>query len=107
MKVSYGESVVVPTGIAAAIPHGYVGLVKPRSGWAVKFGIDTMAGVIDADFRGEINVILTKQTPGTFDLVHGDRIAQLVVVPVMLESVEVITLGDTKRGSGGFGSTGV
>ena len=106
MNVSFGESVIVPTGIAAAIPHGYVGLVKPRSGWAAKFGIDTMAGVIDADFRGEMNVILTKQTPGTFDLVHGDRIAQLVVVPVMLESVEVITLGDTQRGVGGFGSTG-
>ena len=106
MSVSFGESIAVPTGIAAAIPHGWAGFVKPRSGWAVKFSIDTMAGVIDSDFRGEINVILTKESPGVYMINDGDRIAQLVVMPVMLDSVEVETLGDTDRGTGGFGSTG-
>ena len=104
--VSFGESITVPTGIAAAIPKKWVGLVKPRSGWAVKYGIDTMAGVIDSDYRGEICVILTKETPGTVSFEDGERIAQLIVVPVMLDSVEVTELGDTDRGESGFGSTG-
>lgn len=106
--VVFGHQTTVPTGIAVAIPHGYVGLVKPRSGLAVKFGIDTMAGVIDAGFRGEVNVILTceKSGPG-IDIAKGERIAQLIVVPVMLDSVEVTTLGDTDRGENGFGSTGI
>lgn len=102
-----GEYAVINTGIAAAIPRGWVGIIKPRSGWAVKNGIDTMAGVIDSDYRGEIKVILTKHNTGQFCVNDGDRIAQLVVVPCMIESVEVIALGDTDRGIAGFGSTGV
>lgn len=106
VTVSFGQVVKIPTGIAAAIPHGYVGLVKPRSGWAVKYSVDTMAGVIDADFRGEINVIMTLESPGVHKIFDEDRIAQLVVVPVMLDSTEVESLGDTDRGADGFGSTG-
>jgi dUTP pyrophosphatase len=106
LAVSGGDYAVINTNIALAIPDGYVGLIKPRSGWAVKNGIDTMAGVIDSDFRAAIKVIITKHDAGTFWVNPGDRIAQLVVVPVMLQSVEVQTLGDTVRGSNGFGSTG-
>lgn len=106
IEVAGGTYVVIDTNIGVAIPSGYVGLIKPRSGWAVKNGIDTMAGVIDSDYRGEIKVILTKHDCGAFFVNPEDRIAQLVVVPVMLDSVEVTVLGDTQRGNNGFGSTG-
>ena len=101
-----GDYVTVKTGIAAAIPAGWVGLVQARSGWAVKNGIIKMAGVIDSDYRGEIAVILTKAGAGEFYINAGDRIAQLVVTPYMGESEEVYSLDDTDRGANGFGSTG-
>ena len=101
-----GEYVTVPTGIAAAIPAGWVGLVQARSGWAVKNGIIKMAGVIDSDYRGEIAVILTKAGKGEFHINAGDRIAQLVVTPFMGDSEEVYSLDETERGANGFGSTG-
>ncbi len=104
--VSAGDYVVIDTKIAVAIPAGYVGLIQPRSGWAVKNGIDKMAGVIDSDYRGEIKVILTKHSAGDFSINHGDRIAQLVVVPAMLDNCTVDELDETDRGAGGFGSTG-
>ena len=98
---------VVPTGIAMAIPDGFVGLVWPRSGLACKHGVQTLAGVIDSDYRGEIKVALTTCTKTTMRIDQGDRIAQLLIVPVsMLECVEVGNLDDTGRGAGGFGSTG-
>lgn len=106
VEISGGTYAVIDTKIGVAIPDGYVGLIKPRSGWAVKNGIDTMAGVIDSDYRGEIKVILTKHDTGVFVVNQYDRIAQLVVVPVVLNSVEVTVLGGTIRGIGGFGSTG-
>lgn len=106
-EVKGGDYCTIDTRISVAVPEGFVGLIKPRSGWAIKNGIDTMAGVIDSDYRGEIRVILTKHDCGSFTVNHGDRIAQLIVVPVMLESVEVETLGSTERGKSGFGSTGV
>ena len=105
--VKGGNYEVIDTAIAVAIPEGYVGLILPRSGWAVKNGIDKMAGVIDSDYRGEIKVILTKHDDGVFIVNHGDRIAQLVVVPFVGESEVVEDLDDTKRGANGFGSTGV
>ena len=98
---------VVPTGIAMAIPDGFVGLVWPRSGLACKHGVQTLAGVIDSDYRGEIKVALTTCTKTTMSINQGDRIAQLLIMPVsMLECVEVGSLDDTERAASGFGSTG-
>ena len=98
---------VVPTGIAMAIPDGFVGLVWPRSGLACKHGVQTLAGVIDSDYRGELKVALTTCTKTTMRIEQGDRIAQMLIVPVsMLECVEVDSLDDTERGAAGFGSTG-
>ena len=98
---------VVPTGIAMAIPDGFVGLVWPRSGLACKHGVQTLAGVIDSDYRGEIKVALTTCHRTSFSVASGDRIAQMLIVPVsMLQCTEVDSLDDTARGAGGFGSTG-
>ena len=98
---------VVPTGIAMAIPDGFVGLVWPRSGLACKHGVQTLAGVIDSDYRGEIKVALTTCTKTTVRINKGDRVAQLLIMPVsMLQCIEVNSLDDTERGDGGFGSTG-
>ena len=101
---------MVPTGIAVAIPNGHAGLVAPRSGLAARSGISVVngPGVVDAGFRGEINVILINQGSEPVVFSRGDRIAQLVVVPVSLpEFVEVETLPDSVRGDGGFGSSGL
>lgn len=99
---------VVPTGIAMAIPDGFVGLVWPRSGLACKYGVQTLAGVIDSDYRGELKVAITTCTKTTMSINQGDRIAQLLIVPVsMLQCVEVGSLDDTGRGACGFGSTGI
>ncbi|NND84402.1 MAG: dUTP diphosphatase [Acidimicrobiia bacterium] len=104
-----GARSLVPTGLAVAIPEGYAGLVVPRSGLAVRHGIGVVngPGLIDAGYRGELKVILVNhgEEPVSFD--RGERIAQLVVVPVLVgEVVEVDELPDTDRGAGGFGSTG-
>lgn len=107
VSVAGGSYTAIDTNIAVAIPTGHVGLIKPRSGWAIKNGIDTMAGVIDSDFRGGIKVIITKHDAGEFWINPGDRIAQLIVVPICVGSAEVTVLGGTTRGSDGFGSTGV
>jgi dUTP pyrophosphatase len=100
----------VATGIALAIPHGFEGQVRPRSGLALKHGVTVLnaPGTIDADYRGEVKVILINHGSEPFRIARGDRIAQLVVAPVApvhFERVEV--LPDTARGEGGFGSTGV
>ncbi len=100
----------VATGIALAIPEGYEGQVRPRSGLALKHGVTVLnaPGTIDADYRGEVKVILINHGREPFRIARGDRIAQLVVAPVSasrFERVEALT--DTARGSGGFGSTGV
>ncbi len=100
---------MIPTGIAVAIPAGYAGLVAPRSGLAARKGISVVngPGVVDAGFRGEINAILINHGPGDVSLRRGDRIAQLIVVPVAeAELVEVDVLPDSQRGAGGFGSSG-
>jgi len=101
---------MVPTGIAVAIPVGSVGLVAPRSGLAARHGLSVVngPGVIDAGFRGEVNVILINHGDNAVELARGDRIAQLVVVPVTsTELVEVDELPESDRGAGGFGSTGL
>tara|TARA_R110002153_G_scaffold25210_6_gene80199 strand:+ start:487 stop:915 length:429 start_codon:yes stop_codon:yes gene_type:complete len=108
-RVHFGQVASISTGIAVAIPDGFVGLIKPRSGLAVSRGVDTMAGVIDSDYRGEIRVVMTVHSTDIvpFRVERGERIAQLVVVPVMLDATEVDELDYTLRGSEGFGSTGV
>ena len=99
---------VVATDLSIALPPGTYGRVAPRSGLAVKFGIDVGAGVIDQDFRGPVGVVLFNHTDKDFDVKQGDRIAQLILERIAIADVaEVDELDDTKRGSGGFGSTGV
>lgn len=104
-----GQRCLVPTGLAVAIPTGYEIQVRPRSGMAIKHGITLVnsPGTIDADYRGEIGVILINHGSETFTINPGDRIAQLVVAPVcQADLVEVEQLSETTRGSGGFGHTG-
>jgi len=103
-----GERMMIPTSIEVAIPEGYVGLVKPRSGLAKKFGIDTMAGVIDSDYRGQIHVILINHGTAIWKFEAGERIAQLLVVKLHpANSLTVVSeLPETERGDDGFGSTG-
>jgi len=101
-----GEVTKVMTGLACAIPDGYLGLIKPRSGLAAKWGINVLGGVIDSDYRGELIVLLTKHTAMPFDIHPGERIAQLIVVPCMNQCMEVGDLDSTTRGVNGFGSTG-
>lgn len=106
-----GERALVPTGIAVAIPHGFVGLVHPRSGLALKHGISMVntPGTIDSGYRGEIAVILINHDPKeAFQINRGDRIAQLVIQSVeTAELIEVSELPSSERGEGGFGSSGV
>ncbi len=105
-----GERVAVPTGLAVAIPDGWVGLVHPRSGLARRHGL-TVAnapGTIDAGYRGEVQVLLVNLGTEVVDIAAGDRVAQLLLQRVgWAEVVEVKELSDTARGDGGFGSTGV
>jgi len=105
-----GEWAMIPTGIAVAIPEGHAGLVAPRSGLAARYGISVVngPGVIDPGYRGEINVILINHGTMPLTLQRGDRVAQLLVVPVVTpELVEVDRLPDSVRGTGGFGSSGI
>jgi dUTP pyrophosphatase len=97
----------VATGIALAIPHGYEVQVRSRSGIAVRNGITCLTGTIDSDYRGELKVVLANLGEAPFDIVRGERIAQLVPAPVQrARFVEVEDLDETARGAGGFGSTG-
>ena len=103
-----GQVVTCSTGIAMSIPNGYYGDIRPRSGLAVKYGINTLAGVIDSGYRGEIKVCLINhgECPITFNV--GDRIAQLLIKPVDIsQPVEVKVLDDSDRGADGFGSSGL
>lgn len=107
MVIPAGSYMTVPTGIAVAIPVGYYGRVAPRSGLAAKFGIDTLAGVIDSDYRGEIGCVLANLSKEDFNIKVGDRIAQFVIEKIITPTpVWVDSLAETQRGSGGFGSTG-
>jgi dUTP pyrophosphatase len=105
-----GERAMVPTGIAIALPEGYVALVHPRSGLAARHGVSIVnsPGTVDAGYRGEINVMLVNLDPATsVTLSRGDRIAQLVVQRFETASfVEVDALPESERGAGGYGSTG-
>ena len=102
-----GTRAAVPTGIHLEIPPGHVGLVWPRSGLAVRHGIDTLAGVIDSDYRGEVKVVLVNHGEETVTLEPGDRIAQLLVQRVERARFETsAVLASSGRDAGGFGSTG-
>ncbi|MHB8461524.1 MAG: dUTP diphosphatase [Vulcanimicrobiaceae bacterium] len=105
-----GARALVPTGFSMALPEGFEGQVRPRSGLALKYGITCLnsPGTIDADYRGPIGVILANFGTEPFVIRRGDRIAQLVIAPVARAHFEVhAELVETTRGSGGFGSTGI
>jgi dUTP pyrophosphatase len=107
LEIPPGGRAAVPTGLRLAIPPGFVGLVWPRSGLAVRHGIDTLAGVIDSDYRGEVRVVLVNHGTEPFRIDAGDRIAQLLVQPVVRAAfAPTERLADTERGTEGFGSTG-
>jgi dUTP pyrophosphatase len=109
LTLAPGARHAVATGFAIAIPEGYEVQVRPRSGLALKHGITCLntPGTIDSDYRGEVRVILANLGQEPFDVVRGERIAQLVPAPVLRARFnEVEALGMTERGSGGFGSTG-
>ncbi len=112
LELAPGARAAVPTGIAIALPPGHEGQVRPRSGLAAQHGVTVLnaPGTIDADYRGEIQVILVNHGQAPHTIRPGDRIAQLVIAPVMRVHVEEIAeasaLGSTDRGSGGLGSTG-
>jgi len=104
-----GGRCLVPTGIAIALPSGFEAQVRPRSGLALKHGVTVLnsPGTIDADYRGEIKVILINLGQDPFRVTRGDRIAQLVIARVEQPKLEIASeLDDTARGGGGFGSTG-
>ena len=107
VSIAPGGRAAVPTGVQLEIPEGHVGLIWPRSGLALRHGIDTLAGVIDSDYRGEVRVVLINHGAETFTIAPGDRVAQLLVQRV--ERVRYTPAGAleaTRRGEGGFGSTG-
>ncbi len=107
--LSAGARALVPTGIAIALPEGYEAQVRPRSGLAARHGLTVLnaPGTIDADYRGEIQVLLANLGDAPVTITRGMRVAQLVIAPVAhAQIVEVASLDKTPRGSGGFGSTG-
>ena len=107
--IAPGERAAISTGLALALPPGFEGQVRPRSGLAFKNGVTCLntPGTVDADYRGEVKVILINHGPEDFTIRRGDRIAQLVIAPVVqAQWVEVSNLDETARGAGGFGSTG-
>lgn len=102
------QRVVVATGIAMAIPEGYVGLIWDKSGLAVKHGLTTIAGVIDASYRGEIQVALINTGNQAYVVESGKKIAQLLVQPVSVPQIRLVDeLPDSQRGANGFGSSGL
>lgn len=109
ITIEPGDKALIPTGFTLSIPKGYEVQIRPRSGLAAKKNISVLntPGTIDSDYRGEIKVILVNFGKEKFVVENGSRIAQMVVCPVVQATLhEVKDLGDTKRGSGGFGSTG-
>ena len=107
--LSPGQYALVPTGLAIALPEGFEAQVRPRSGLAAKHGVTVLnaPGTVDADYRGEVSVILINHGSAPFTIARGERIAQMVIAEVAnAELVPVVSLASTGRGGGGFGSTG-
>ena len=110
MTLAPGQIALVPTGLAVAIPRGFEGQVRARSGLSTKHGIglSNAPGTIDSDYRGELRVAVINFSREAFEITHGLRIAQLVIAPVAHARIELVEeLDDTGRGGGGFGSTGL
>ena len=110
ISIAPGERALISTGLYIQLPYGYEAQIRPRSGLAVKYGITVLntPGTIDADYRGEIGVCLINHGNDTFDVHHGDRIAQIVFAKIdQVQLIEVDKLDDTERGDSGFGHTGV
>ena len=104
-----GQHALVPTGLVMALPPGFEAQIRPRSGLAAKHGVTVLnaPGTVDADYRGEVGVLLINHGDAPFTIRRGERIAQLVIAPVVrAELVAVASLSSSDRGSGGFGSTG-
>jgi len=104
-----GERVLVPTGITMALPEGFEAQIRPRSGLAIKYGITLLntPGTIDADYRGEVQVIVINHGKEMFTVTRGMRIAQMVIAEVVKAKLEAVdNLDETHRGAGGFGHTG-
>ena len=104
-----GERAMIPTGLTIALPAGHEAQVRPRSGLAARHGVTCLntPGTIDADYRGEVKVILINLGQEAFVIRRGERIAQMVIAPVTRAELSIVaTLDETQRGSGGFGSTG-
>jgi len=109
MTLAPGGRALVPTGFAMALPAGYEAQIRPRSGLAYKHGITCLntPGTIDADYRGEVKVLLINHSDAPFAITRGERIAQMVIAPITQpDFVSVESLDETVRGEGGFGSTG-
>lgn len=109
VKIAPGERAAIPTGITVALPPGHEGQIRPRSGIALRHGVTVLnsPGTIDADYRGEIQVILVNLGAETFEITRGTRIAQMIIAPItQAKIVEFDRLDTTGRDSGGFGSTG-
>lgn len=110
MIIRPGERALVPTGLFIELPAGYEAQIRPRSGLAIKNGISLVnsPGTIDSDYRGEIRIIMINHGAEDFIIRRGDRIAQMVIAPVLRGNfITAENLGETERGTGGFGSTGV
>lgn len=109
LTLAPGERALVPTGLRIALPPGVEAQIRPRSGLAIRHGISmaNTPGTIDADYRGEMRVILINHGDGPFTIQRGDRIAQMVIAPVLRATWDLVdTLDETNRGDGGFGHTG-
>ncbi|MEN3975475.1 dUTP diphosphatase [Emcibacter sp. SYSU 3D8] len=108
VTIAPGERRLIPAGIAIGLPEGYEAQVRPRSGLALKQGVTVLntPGTIDADYRGEVGVILINLGHEPFLIRRGDRIAQMIVAPVVQAEFHEAELSETARGAGGFGSTG-
>ena len=105
-----GDRALIATGFAMALPPGYEAQIRPRSGLAYKHGISVVnsPGTVDADYRGEVKILLINHGTEAFTINRGERIAQMVVAPVTQAAFEIVeTLSETVRGAGGYGSTGV
>ena len=109
MRLAPGGRALVPTGLRLAIPLGFEVQIRPRSGLALKHGITVLntPGTIDSDYRGPLGVIVINTGQQAFEIAHGDRIAQMILAPVVQAAFALVaTLDETARGVGGFGSTG-
>lgn len=110
MTLRPGQRHLIPTGLHIALPHGTEAQIRPRSGLALKYGITVLnsPGTVDADYRGEIKVLLINLGDAPFDIHNGDRIAQMIVARYeRIEAFDLVdTLDETERGTGGYGSTG-